>query len=72
MGSNYKDELLKIIEKSQLPPALGGTCNKCQGGCIPEAGKFPDLSHLRGKEFVSENSDEEYNISCFFFEISEE
>jgi len=61
LGTDYKQELLKVIDETELPPVLGGKCRKCNGVCIPEGGKFPDLSHLREKEFASENTDDENN-----------
>jgi hypothetical protein len=44
LGSDYKEQLLKLVDEDCLPSTLGGTCNcKEQGGChLSGAGPWMD------------------------------
>lgn len=42
LGSGYQAELLKQVDKENLPVVVGGTC-KCEGGCsLSDAGPWKD------------------------------
>ena len=62
MGSNYKDELLKVIDESNLPKYMGGKCTVHSGDCILNGGKFPDLV-----EKTESSKEDEYVVLFFIF-----
>ncbi len=39
-------QLLEEIDLDQLPVFLGGTCEECNGNCIPTGGQANALGHV--------------------------
>ncbi|XP_074280104.1 phosphatidylinositol/phosphatidylcholine transfer protein SFH8-like isoform X2 [Silene latifolia] len=70
LGQKYQSKLLEIIDKSQLPEFLGGTCNCAdQGGCLSsDKGPWKDLDILKtiksGEAEVAISNSEGRLIAC--------
>ncbi|KAH9624295.1 hypothetical protein KSS87_014023 [Heliosperma pusillum] len=70
LGQKYQSKLLEIIDKSQLPEFLGGTCSCAgQGGCLcSDKGPWKDLDILKtitsGEAEVAISNSEGRLIAC--------
>uniref|UniRef100_A0A0E0ETA3 CRAL-TRIO domain-containing protein n=1 Tax=Oryza meridionalis TaxID=40149 RepID=A0A0E0ETA3_9ORYZ len=66
LGTNYQSRLLEVIDKSELPEFLGGSCTCSEGGCLgSNKGPWNDHVILKGMMSDISNAESESDVDEF-------
>uniref|UniRef100_A0A0D9XEX3 CRAL-TRIO domain-containing protein n=1 Tax=Leersia perrieri TaxID=77586 RepID=A0A0D9XEX3_9ORYZ len=69
LGTNYQSRLLEVIDRSELPEFLGGSCACSEGGCLG-SNKGPWNDHVILKGIISDISNAESESDVDEFSLS--